>query len=257
MVTINLGTWNVNSCRYCFFDKTEDTHGKRMCCILRVIGDSKVDILALQEHRVYPVDRLSCVEHDYGPEFKLVKPEPTKGMQWENTILYRDSLFRLLSRHKVSLGTTTRGRRTYALVARLEHKSTGLRFWVFNTHLGTRVRIKQHAWVLLTEAFYNFPVWNKEPWVLVGDINATPKSTIYKTITFDEGVQDSVTLVDVATRVCPQEYLGYTRDRQGGKGSRIDYIFTDRSGAMRPLLYTTHQTGLSDHRLVMVKLLIR
>ena len=182
-----------------------------------VLGDLDPDVAGLQEayacqerYLVRALGRYSSVSHgrsagDRGERCTVLHRSATLRLVTSRTRWYGDDPDRP--------GTALPGASfpRIATLVELEHRATGRRFGVVNTHLDQQLVANR------TRSVEQLLGWLREdlPWLLIGDLNARPREEAIRQIV-ERGFRTAV----------PDDLGGTTHQWKGGtRGSRIDYVF--------------------------------
>ena len=212
--------------------------GSRKAAVMDTINNSGADIIGLQEVSSTPYsDFLVLLESRY----ELVYFQEPENL----AIIYDKNTFNLLSKEHYWLSETPDVRsygwgeasRRMAAVLILEHKATGEKIKVIDTHGPLNDAANEKAFELIANRSLS---GENEPFtVMFGDFNATPNKLGY--ISIAEKLQDCRI---VAKKSSNRESVTY--NAWGGKGSIIDYCFVSKSENVQVLTYQVRDERWGD-----------
>lgn len=212
--------------------------GSRKAAVMDTINNSGADIIGLQEVSSTPYsDFLVLLESRY----ELVYFQEPENL----AIIYDKNTFNLLSKEHYWLSETPDVRsygwgeasRRMAAVLILEHKATGEKIKVIDTHGPLNDAANEKAFELIANRSFS---GENEPFtVMFGDFNATPNKLGY--IPIAEKLQDCRI---VAKKSSNRESVTY--NAWGGKGSIIDYCFVSKSENVQVLTYQVRDERWGD-----------
>ena len=225
--------------------------GSRKAAVMDTINHSGADIIGLQEVSSTPYSDFGVL---LASHYELVYFQEPENL----AIIYDKNTFNLLSKEHYWLSETPDVRsygwgeasRRMAAVLMLEHKATGEKIKVIDTHGPLNDAANEKAFELIANRSLS---GENEPFtVMMGDFNATPNKLGYVPIA--EKLQDC--------RIAAKESVNrdsITYNAWGGTGSTIDYCFVSKSENVEVLSYHVRDERwgdgnyISDHFAVQAK----
>lgn len=150
-----------------------------------------------------------------------------------------------------SLGWDAGCKRLVSVVL-LKEKSSGKELYVLNTHFdhqGEKARIESAKMIsrLYQEMIQNAPV------ILLGDLNASSETEIYRILTEQSSLKDAQTIAERKDEVDNCTFTGF----DGDSCEHIDFIWMPQNAKVnlyKIILNQTPQGWLSDHRPIYCKI---
>ena len=224
--------------------------GSRKAAVMDTINNSGADIIGLQEVSSTPYSDFGVL---LASHYELVYFQDPENL----AIIYDKNTFNLISRDHYWLSETPDVRsygwgeasRRMAAVLILEHKATGEKIKVIDTHGPLNDAANEKAFELIARRSLS---GENEPFtVMLGDFNAPPNKLGYVPIA--EKLQDCR-----VSAKSSKNRDSVTYNAWGGKGSTIDYCFVSKGKNVKVLTYQVRDERwgdgnyISDHFAVQV-----
>ena len=243
--------------------------------VIETIKENAPDVFGVQEADITWMNKLKSGLSGYAA---IGKGRDLWGAGEHCAIFYRTDKFKAIASDTRWLSSTPTKESTYSFkeggktykanekrimtYVVLERKSDGARFLVVNAHLDNngnntlaiaeKIR-KAEVDILMKEVKGILKVRGNIPTIILGDFNATPEKTAYKTMTGTYGYSDSSKVA--ASGSASSTYNGMT----AGTSAILDYIFVSSNikGAVQSYkVCAAKRNGqwVSDHNAIVVKI---